>query len=111
MTTEHVREILLQLPELNLPERSDLVAWGQMVELTRIDPSCLAELLDLGWLEPVCTQAENYLFRLRDVYRVQKLLRLRKDLDISVLGGTIIVDLVERVEDMEKKISELRRLV
>ena len=111
MSTKHIREILLRLPEINLPERSDLVAWGQMLELTRIEPACMAELMDLGWLDPVRPRTDDYLFRLRDIYRIQKLLRLRKDLEISVLGATIIVDLVERVEELEKELNELRRLV
>ena len=101
----------MHLPGLNLPERSEYVAWAQLVELTSIQPGEVAELVEIGWITPTTTRAEEYLFRLRDVYRIHKLMRLVKDLDISFYGGSIIVDLLEKVEELEKEIEELRRLV
>ncbi|MBN2139731.1 MAG: chaperone modulator CbpM [Desulfovibrionaceae bacterium] len=94
-----------------LPKNSELVAWSQLVETTRISPSDMAQLLDMGWIEPVVTSSEQYLFRQRDVYRIQKLLRLCRDLEVSFSGGSIIVDLLERIEILEKDIRELRRLL
>lgn len=111
MSTRKIQEIFLRLPELSLPERSDLVAWAELVEMTAVTPDCMAEIVELGWVNPMKTQAENYLFRRRDVYRIRKLVRLTNDLGVSALGASIIVDLVERVEELEKEIEELRRLV
>jgi len=111
MTTKRLAKIMMRSPGLNLPERSEYVAWTQLVELTSIEPSQMAELVDLGWITPARTGAAEYLFRLRDVYRIHKLMRLVKDLDISFDGGSIIVDLLERIEELEKEIEELKRLV
>lgn len=111
MTTKKLQEILLKLPDLNLPEPSDLVAWGQMVEYTDIDPNRCAELIELGWVAPVKTNQAEYLFRLRDVYRVQKLMRICRDLEVSFSGGTIIVDLLEKIEILEGELEEAKRLL
>ena len=111
MTTRKLQEMMMQLPGLNLPERSEYVAWAQLVELTSISPAAMAELVEFGWITPTTTRAEGRLFRLRDVYRIHKLMRLVNDLDISFYGGSIIVDLLEKVEEQEKEIEELRRLV
>lgn len=111
MTTRRLQKMLLQLPGLNLPERSEYVAWAQLVELTSIQPAEVAELVDLGWIKPQKTNAEEYLFRLRDVYRIHKLMRLVNDLDVSFNSGSIIVDLLERVEELETEVEELKRLV
>lgn len=105
------REEMLVDPGCNLPERSELVAWAQLVELTSIEPACMGELVDMGWVEPVRTRAEGYLFHLRDVYRIQKLLRLAKDLEISVAASSIVVDLLARIEELENEVAELRRLL
>lgn len=94
-----------------LPIRSELIAWAQLVELTCVEPATVAELLEMGWIDPVRTGAEDYLFRSSDVYRIQKLLRLCRDLEISFGAGSIIVDLLERVERLEQEISELKRLL
>ncbi|QJB57315.1 chaperone modulator CbpM [Pseudodesulfovibrio sp. zrk46] len=111
MTTKRLREVMMQLPGLNLPEPSEYVAWTQLVELTAIQPGEVAELIELGWISPQKTSAEEYLFRLRDVYRIHKLMRLVNDLDMSFNSGSIVVDLLERVEELEKEVEELKRLV
>ncbi|MGE4558495.1 MAG: chaperone modulator CbpM, partial [Desulfovibrionaceae bacterium] len=101
--------MLLAAEGPNLPTRSGMVAWIEFNQCTGIDPAQAAELLEMGWLTPVRTGAEQYLFHRRDVYRVQKLLRLCRDLDISMAGGSIIVDLLERIERMDQRIRELER--
>ena len=94
-----------------LPIRSELIAWAQLVEMTCVEPATVAELLEMGWIDPVRTHADEYLFRSRDVYRIQKLMRLCRDLEISFAAGSIIVDLLDRVERLELEISELKRLL
>lgn len=111
MSTKRLQEMLLQLPGLNLPDKSEYVAWAELIRLTSIDPAEVAELVELGWISPTETNAEGYLFRFRDVYRIQKLMRLVKDLDVSFNSGSLIVDLLERVEELEKEVEELKRLV
>ncbi len=101
----------MHLPGLHLPERSEYVAWSELVQLTNIEPATVAELVDLGWISPKKTSAEEYLFRLRDVYRIHKLMRLVNDLGVSFNSGSIIVDLLDRVEELEKEVIELKRLV
>ncbi|HMM39515.1 MULTISPECIES: chaperone modulator CbpM [Desulfovibrio] len=108
--TKRVQETLVTVG-CTLPEPSEQVAWAQLVELTGIAPACMGELVEMGWVEPVRTGAEGYLFRMRDVYRIQKLLRLSNDLGISVAGASIIVDLLARIEELEKEVAELRRLL
>lgn len=94
-----------------LPVPSEFIAWTRLVELTSVEPATVAELMDMGWIDPVRTQADEYLFRARDVYRIQKLLRLCHDLEVPFGAGSIIVDLLDRVERLEREISELRRLL
>ncbi len=109
MTTDRLKEVM-QIPGLNLPERSEYVAWAELVELTAIEPArWLNWSISVGSTDRTC--AKDYLFRLRDVYRIHKLMRLVKDLDVSFSSGSIIVDLLERVEELETEIEELKRLV
>jgi chaperone modulatory protein CbpM len=93
------------------PVRSRLVAWAQFLELTAVHPSRIGELVELGWIEPIKTNKEAYLFTMRDVYRLRKLERLCRDLDINAAGGCVIVDLLERIEFLERKVHELEGLL
>ena len=95
----------------DLPVKSALIAWTQFLELTGVHSTVVGELIELGWLSPQQTRDEQYLFRSRDEYRVRKLDRLCADLDISLTGGSIIVDLLERIDTLEKRVRDLERLV
>lgn len=94
------------------PVPSDFIGWAEIMELTGVHPSSLGELIELGWIEPMRTGGEGggYLFRRRDVYRVRKFSRLCADFNLPSIGGTIIVDLLERIDHLERKVRELERI-
>ncbi|ACV69141.1 chaperone modulator CbpM [Desulfohalobium retbaense] len=100
----------IRIVESELPIRSELLGWSQFIELTGLHPSRIGELIDMGWLEPVLS-GEDYLFRKRDVYRLRKFQRLCQDFGLSSTGGSIIVDLLERIEVLEREVRQLRRLL
>ncbi|EPR42779.1 hypothetical protein dsx2_2696 [Desulfovibrio sp. X2] len=94
----------------NLPAPSALIAWAEVLEIAHIGTDRIAEIIELGWIEPV-RSGEDFLFHPEDVYRMKKLNRLCNDIGMSTMAGTIVVDLIERVEELEARISELRRLL
>jgi hypothetical protein len=94
-----------------LPEKSRRIVWIQLVEVTGIHPMRLGELIEIGWIDPAFTAGEEYLFSESDVYRIKRLVRICRDFELSTLAGTIIVDLVDRIEQLEREVKELRRLL
>lgn len=86
----------------SLPVPSDVLALEEFVEITGVSPERLAELLALGWIETSTSAARALLFSNRDVYRVRKLERICYDFEIPAVGGTIIVDLLERIDSLER---------
>lgn len=111
MTRAKMQKLLLDVCRENLPERSRLVGWGQLVEMTSITPAGMAEIMELGWIDPVRTGSEEYLFRYRDVFRIKRMLRIMHDLDMNCSAASIVVDLIERIETLEKELEELKQLV
>ncbi len=69
----------------------------------------LGELIELGWIEAVVTPAREYLFHRRDALRLMRLERLCRDFEINCVGGSIIVDLLERIEGLERRLKSLER--
>lgn len=92
-----------------LPVPSAVMVWEEFVEATGIAPERLEELLSLGWLECRTGASQQHLFRQADIYRVRKLERICCDFDLTVLGGSIIVDLLERIDTLERKVRSLQR--
>ena len=95
---------------ITLPTPSGYMVWEEFVASTGIDPDRLRELLALGWLDTGRNATEQPLFRDVDIYRVRKLERICCDFELPVLGGTIIVDLLARVDQLERRVRDLRGL-
>jgi hypothetical protein len=53
--------------------------------------------------------ARQRFFRDADIYRVRKLERICCDFELPVLGGTIIVDLLERIDTLERSVRSLQK--
>lgn len=91
------------------PVRSKMISWFEFIDLTGSHPTRLGDLIEIGWLEPAKTRGDTYLFRIRDVYRVRKLERLCRDFELQSIGASIIVDLLARIEYLERKVRDLEQ--
>ncbi len=91
-----------------LPATSTVMVWEEFIQVTGVDPERLQELLALGWIEARSNAARRHLFRDADIYRVRKLERICCDFELPVLGGTIIVDLLERIDALEQTVRSFK---
>ena len=98
---------------MSTSDRDDMttvvMACEEFMASTGIAPERLRELLALGWLESR-TEGSDQFFRDADIYRVRKLERICCDFELPVVGGAIIVDLLERIDALEHKVRELQGL-
>ena len=97
-----------------LSGRTQYLVWTEFMELAGIHPSRVGELIEMGWIETRAaggSSDSSFLFREMDVYRVRKLERICADFELPVLGGAIIVDLLDRIDALEKKVRELGSIV
>ncbi len=90
-----------------MPARSTLIVWAEFIELTGTTPERLHELVDMGWVTPTRTADSVLLFRRNDIYRIRKLERLCADFELHTLGGSIVVDLLDRIDALELRLREL----
>ena len=84
------------------------MAWEEFVEITGVAPERLQELVALGWIESRTSATQVLMFRDADIYRVRKLERICCDFELPVVGGAIIVDLLERIDVLERTVRSLQ---
>ena len=103
-----------QYKQKHAPGGTQYLVWAEFMELADISPSRLGELIDMGWIEtrPAGGGSDaEHLFRETDIYRVRKLDRICADFELPALGGVIIVDLLDRIDALEKKVRELNGIL
>jgi hypothetical protein len=68
----------------------------------------VVRLVDLGLLDPEVDEPE-WLFRDTVIPRIWKIRRLHHDLGINWAGIGVVLDLLDRIEELEREIAWLRQ--
>ena len=84
----------------NIPLQTAVITRQEFIEVTGISAERLQDLLSLGWLEQ-CPGTDTR-------FRERKVERICCDFDLPVLGGVIIVDLLERIDTLERTLRSLK---
>ena len=92
----------------DLPIRSKLIALEEFIQITDSTQERVVELVEMGWLTPNRTAEAALIFGHADAYRLRKLERLCADFELHTLAGSIVVDLLERIDSLERRLRELQ---
>lgn len=91
-------------------EKSDytFLSFVQFVHEAEIEEKKCQEYIDIGWLQPV--ETENNLFSSEDIFKIRKAERLCRDFEIPCQAGAMIVDLLEKIDDLENRLAQLKNI-
>lgn len=78
---------------------------NQLSERCMISKIELEELVYEGVIEPLEVQAEYWSFSSETLWRVKKVQRLRRDLDLNIPGAALTMQLLDRIEELENMIK------
>lgn len=99
--------ITLQLSVVGSPVRGQLrLTSSELAAAVGVSEATLARLVRSGLVEPVSADANE--FTADTAVRLKRMLRLHDDLDVDLAGAAIIVDLLERMERLERDLERLR---
>jgi chaperone modulatory protein CbpM len=70
--------------------------------------SLIVRLAERGLIETVDTDADEPLLRRRVVIQLRRMQRLRRDLGVNFAGAAVIVDLVNRIEQLNRELAEMQ---
>ena len=90
--------------ELDEPLTFDVVA-----ETVGARRSLIARLVQRGLIETFDSGAEEPMVPRRAVVQLRRMQRLRRDLGVNFAGAAIILDLVGRIEQLNRELAEMHR--
>jgi chaperone modulatory protein CbpM len=70
--------------------------------------SLVVRLAQHGLIETVNSETDEPLLPRRAVVQIRRMQRLRRDLGVNFAGAAIILDLVERIEQMNRELAKKR---
>ena len=79
-----------------------------VARMVNLHPQTLRHYERLGLLQPTRTEGNVRLYSPRDVERVRKICRLSDELGVNLAGVDIILNLLDRVEELQEELDQVR---
>ncbi|MDK2822453.1 MAG: chaperone modulatory protein CbpM [Clostridia bacterium] len=73
-----------------------------------VHPGLLVKLMELGLIN-YSGRMDNPRFKREEILKVQKMIRLRRDLGINWIGVGLVLDLLDEIEELRKEIKRLKK--
>jgi hypothetical protein len=88
-----------------LPNR--VLPIDEIARLADIQPDLVVRFVDWGLIDPVETSPEPC-FEVSVVLRIRRILRIHYDLGVNWAGIGVVMDLLTKIDDLEREIARLR---
>lgn len=82
---------------------------AEFIQEAEIEETKCREYIDIGWLQPI--EKDRFLFSPDDLLKVRKADRLCRDFELPCHAGAMIVDLLEKIDELENQLAQLRNSV
>lgn len=80
-----------------------LISFERVATITQTSVTTIHSFIRLGVIEP-----EGSMLRLEDTLRVMKIMRLRRDLGLNLIGAAMVLELTEENHRLRSQLDALR---
>jgi chaperone modulatory protein CbpM len=88
---------------------TSLISLSELCEICNITTERVEELIAYEIIHPKYSSQHQILFDVKDLQRVKTTLRLQHDLEVNLAGVTLILNLLEEVEELRARNEFLER--
>ncbi|MBA3660885.1 MAG: MerR family transcriptional regulator [Gammaproteobacteria bacterium] len=76
----------------------------ELCEACRVSEEIINNLIEFEIVSPPASNADERTFNLIELKRVQRALRLRRDLNVNLEGIGVLLDLIEQLEQLKQQL-------
>ncbi len=95
----------MESPLEQAPEERPLLTFSELAYLAGTTPEVIEQLLEWDMIVPAGPGVELF-FPVETIFQVRKLLRIHVGLGIDFASLPLVLDLLDRVADLEQRLSE-----
>lgn len=90
------------------PASPNRITLNELVELSRVHREIIVKMVEWGLVEPVENDPQP-LFYETAVPRIWRIMRLREDLGINWTGIGVVMELLDKIDRLERELSHLKK--
>jgi chaperone modulatory protein CbpM len=87
---------------------SETLSFGQLVERSGLPDALLQELVQAGGIEPLDASAPEPQYGVRALDAARRARRLREDFELDVSALLLVLELLDRMGELEARLQELQ---
>jgi MerR family transcriptional regulator/heat shock protein HspR len=87
---------------------SNEVSLENLAALAGMHPALVERFVEFGIIQPTAARGTFFLFDSSKSNRLRSIMRLRHDLGINLQGVAVVLDLLERLRDLERENASMR---
>jgi DNA-binding transcriptional MerR regulator len=86
-----------------------LLTLNDLADAAGLHPELVENFVDYGLIEPSMRAGSLPLFPASAVERLQCIMRLRRDLGVNLAGAGVILEMRDRIANLQRELEQLRR--
>lgn len=90
-------------------EESTEITLVQLCRTCSVQAETIEAMVEQGILEPAGTRGRHWSFHGTSMKRTRIALHLQRDLGLNLAGAAVVLDLLERIEELEARLRSMRR--
>jgi len=79
----------------------------ELCEVCAVEYALIAELVEEGVLDPLCGPSDETHFQITSVRRIRTIVRLQQDLGVNLAGAALALELLERIDELQRQLRNL----
>jgi chaperone modulatory protein CbpM len=100
--TEHDRDTVTG----EVFDESTEITLSQLCEVCSVEHTLIEQLVAEGVLDPVNSRAGELRFTYTSVRITSTAIRLQEDLGVNLAGAALVLELLERIEDLQRRVGK-----
>jgi chaperone modulatory protein CbpM len=86
-------------------DESIRLSLGELCQFAKTSQECVIEMVEEGVLDPEGSSIQTWIFDHNALKRLQIALHLQQDLGLNLPGSALVLDLLEEMEQLRRKLQ------
>ena len=95
-------------PPVELIDEQTTLTLAELCRCFAVEAELIEDLVEQGILEPAGRRGRHWCFPASSLRRTRITLHLQRDLGVNLAGAALVLDLLERIEELDTRLRAMR---
>ncbi len=103
-----MHDAIVPVPRVTTLDEEALLTLAELCRAAAVEAEAVRAMVEEGILEPVGKERHEWRFPGTSLRRVRLVVRLQEELHVNLPGAALVLELLERIEELESRLRVAR---